>query len=290
MTPDDPRHGEYRGYLQHRKEDEEPCDACITAAFKRNKAMKRRLDAGIRHRVPIGEEAWRALTTIQPLSLSLATGIKRGTIIKLRRRASGPDGIVMLATRTAILQSYRQAVTPVGLARRLQAITAMGWSMKVIADETPFTVDAFKRVRRGVSRQFVQHELGECIIAAFEKYGMTPAPGSRSSARTRKWANTKGWLTALVWDDETIDDPDARPDGIITMAPDAAGYDESRVQRRIDGDRTVRLHKGESVEVVRRMLAEGWTQNGIRRHTGLKPDRYVSQIRAMQNLEQEVAA
>lgn len=289
MTPDDPRHGEYRGYLQHRRDDEEPCDACALAAFRRNKAMKQRLNAGIRHRVRLGEEAWAALTTIPPKSLATATGMRRGTILKLRSRTAGPNSIVLLATRTAVLTSYRQAATPIGLARRLQAVTAMGWSMSVVAEGTPFTMDAYKRVRRGTSRMFVQHELGECIIAAYEKYGMKPAPDSRSSARTRKWAEAKGWRTALAWDDDTIDDPNARADGGITLAWDPAGYDESRVERRINGDRSIRLHKGESVEVVRRMLADGRTQNEIRRVTGLKPERYLAEIRATQ-LEQEVAA
>lgn len=54
-----------------------------------------------------------------------------------------------------------------------------------------------------------------------------------------------------------------------------AGYDEARVQRRILGDRSIRLHKGEAEEVVRRLLAKDWSANQIRRHTGLQPDRYV---------------
>jgi len=276
MIADDPRHGEYRGYLQHRKDSEEPCDACVTAAFRRNKAIKRRLDAGIRHRVPIGDEAWRALNTVPPKSLSLASGIRRGTILKLRARATGPDSIVMLSTRTAILTSYRNAYTPIGLARRLQAITAMGWSMGVVADGTPFSMDAYKRVRRGVTRQFVQHELGLCIVAAYEKYGMTPAPVSRSSTRTRKWAEAKGWRTALAWEDETIDDPAARPRGVTgSRRPQKTDVDEIAVLRAIGGDRTVNLTQAERGEVALRMRANGWPDRRIEEHTGIKVDRYL---------------
>lgn len=43
MTPDDPRHGEERGYYAHRKAGQEPCDPCKKAHMRAEKvrAMKR---------------------------------------------------------------------------------------------------------------------------------------------------------------------------------------------------------------------------------------------------------
>jgi len=278
MTPDDPRHGEYRGYLAHRVDGEDPCDACAHAAFRRNKELKRRLDAGIRHRVPIGAEAYRAVQTIPPMALAEATGLRRHSILKLKARLAGPEGIVLISPRNAILAGYKKAATPVGLARRLQAITAMGWSMTVVAEGTPFCLDAYKRVRRDNSRLFVQRELADCILAAYDKYGMTPAPPGRSSHRTRKWAEAKGWLSALAWDDETIDDLRARPMHDARREQD--GLDEALIARRMTGDRTARTRGPESVEVVRRLLAAGHSQNWITAHTGLKTERYMPIIRA----------
>jgi hypothetical protein len=278
VNPDDPRHGEYRGYLAHRVDDEPPCDRCALAAFRRNKAMRQRLNAGIRHRVPIGVEAYRAIHTVPAKSLGMATGLSSGTIRKIKSRLSGPESVVLLSTRNAILSKYRTATTPTGLARRLQAITAMGWAMSVVAEGTPFSVDAYKRIRRGTSRQFVQSELGECIVAAYDRYSMRPAPDGRSAARTRKWAEAMGWLSALAWDDETIDDPRAHPMHNACRAED--GLDESLIQRRMTGDRTARTRGPESVEVVRRLILAGHSQNWINQHTGLKTERYMPIIRA----------
>ena len=42
MSPTDPRHGEYRGYVKHYADGEKPCDACRTAAArvrKRNRYL-----------------------------------------------------------------------------------------------------------------------------------------------------------------------------------------------------------------------------------------------------------
>lgn len=289
MRADDPRHGEYRGFLQHHKDKEDACGPCATAAFRQHKETRRRLDAGIRHRVRLGEEAWNALNSVPPKALAQATGIRRGTIFKLRSRETGPDSIVLLSTRTAILNSYRTAITPIGLARRLQAITAMGHSMRVVADGTPFTMDTYKRCRSRTNRMFVQQELSECIVAAYERYGMRPAVESPSSHRTRKWAEAKGWLTALAWEDESIDDPSAKPQG-ISFRNERAILDEAAIERRLNGDRTVRLHKGETAEVVRRLLAAGISMRTIQRDYGIKAERYTGQIRAMQDLEQEAAA
>lgn len=288
MSPDDPRHGEYRGALQHRKDNEKPCGPCEAAAFRHHKETKRYLDAGIRRRVPLGEEAWKALTSVPPKALAQATGIRPGTIYRLRSRQTGPDAIVRLSTRTAILNSYRRAVTPIGLARRLQAITAMGHSMKVVADGTPFAMDTYKRVRRATGRMFVEQGLGECILAAYELYAMYPAAESPSSHRTRKWAEANGWLTALAWEDESIDDPDAKPQGLVDHSGRAI-LDEAAIERRIAGDRNVRLHKGETGEVVRRLRAAGLSSLTIFRDYGIKAERYTAQIRATQQNEEAAA-
>lgn len=282
MTPDDPRHGAYSGHLQHVRDSEESCDPCKYAAYRRNKAMKARLDRGIRHRVPIGEEGWRLLNTVPRRSLAIASGLNPASLAKIIQRGHGPDTIVHIDTRHALLAARGKALTPIGLARRLQAITAMGWSMRIVADGTPFSMDAYKRIRRMENRMFVQYELALEIVAAYNRLSMTPAPTGRSAAKTRRWAADQGYLTSLAWEYIDIDDPNAKPEGTDFSR---AGHviDEAAIERRVAGDTTVRLHKGETAEVARRLLAAGVTTTQILRDHGIKAERYV-------RVRQEVAA
>lgn len=174
-------------------------------------------------------------------------------------------------------------VSEVGTLRRLQALCAIGWTQREIGAHMGVTRSRVSNIIRN-TRQNVTRETAQRVAEVYDELSMTVRVG-REAARIRRYAASKGWVPPLAWDDETIDDPDARPVGLIPRY-ESAGYDESRVQRRIDGDRSVRLHRGETVEVVRRMLADGHTQSAIRRLTGLKPERYMAQVRATQELEE----
>jgi len=173
----------------------------------------------------------------------------------------------------------RFRVDPTGTRRRIRALIRMGWRYSDMDQWLGYRSANTHNLNRS-DTQLVHIDTAEAVKRMYDALSMHVGP----SARNRAIATRKGWPSPLAWDDDAIDDPAAQPVGMIQRY-EPSGFDESRVQRRIAGDRTVRLHKGESVEVVRRMLADGWTQNGIRRHTGLKPDRYMAEIRAVQAME-----
>lgn len=101
-----------------------------------------------------------------------------------------------------------------GTARRLRALAAMGWPSHELA------------ARLGVSREAVQQRTRETWPAErstvgrvrdlYDALSMTPGP----SERARRRAARLEWAPPLAWDDDTIDDPTARPVGVgYTPAP-----------------------------------------------------------------------
>lgn len=179
-------------------------------------------------------------------------------------------------------------VDATGTRRRIRALIRMGWRYKDMDSWLGYRSANTHNLNRSDTLH-VHLETAGAVKRMYDELSMRIGPSVRNRAVAERW----GWASPLAWDDDTIDDPAARPVGVLTSAWDPAGYDDSRIERRIAGDRSVRLHKTESVEVVRRMLAAGHSQSAIRRLTGLKTERYMPQIRAERattRSEQEAAA
>ena len=77
-----------------------------------------------------------------------------------------------------------------GTTRRLQALAAIGWSDSDIANRVGLTDDWDAAVGR-----------------LYEELQGTPGP----SPDSREHALRSGWAPPLLWEDDTIDDPDGRP-------------------------------------------------------------------------------
>lgn len=110
-----------------------------------------------------------------------------------------------------------------------------------------------------------------CRQGVAPKEAVEPEPVASLEPVIQWVKDSHGISRGIVHYEPQPDSPHA--DAVRDEGP--AGYDEARVQRRILGDRSIRLHKGEAEEVVRRLLAKDWSANQIRRHTGLQPDRYI---------------
>lgn len=302
MTPDDPRHGRRAGYLAGCRET-----CCTVPNFRVSKRYRHeaRLNGG---RTTVDPAPVRAhLQYLQTrMSLSAVADITGSSASHLQKIVDGAHPVMLRGLAARILAVTVDTpigphwIDATGSRRRLQALAVVGFSFERVATMVD-GCGAFnlREIAYG-NRERVRYDNAQQIREVFERITREGKPYTplnhyerHGTARIMKRARESGWVSALAWDEGTIDDPAARPIGLITTEWDPAGYDESRVQRRINGDRSVRLHRGESVEVVRRMLADGHSQNAIRRLTGLKPDRYMAQIRAEQataELKQGVAA
>lgn len=97
-------------------------------------------------------------------------------------------------------------VLNVGTARRIEALACMGWSANLLAKRLGVGPGAV-RSYRSTARSFVRVETARAIRDLYDELSMQQGPARKAA----DWARARGWLPPLVWDDDSIDDPDAEP-------------------------------------------------------------------------------
>lgn len=123
---------------------------------------------------------------------------------------------VYCTTSTAILNvplvspppTRKHAVYSIGAARRINALRYMGWPESTIAEKTG--------IAKGSIRNLAQRNRTTCLLSThleiarvYDELSMTRGPSRGAATRARM----KGFVSPLCWDEETIDDPSARPEG-----------------------------------------------------------------------------
>lgn len=101
----------------------------------------------------------------------------------------------------------------------------------------------------------------------YDRLSMTPAPASRGATRARNDARRKGWFPPLAWDDDTIDDPVAVPCLLPPVEGSDPAADEWAIQHLM-ADHVCVLDRPTRVEVVRRLLAAGWSYERVAARIG----------------------
>lgn len=128
---------------------------------------------------------------------------------------------------TAADLAAHAVVDGTGTRRRLQALACLGWSVNRLTLESDLNRQSLDAALRG-GQVLARNARG--VAALYERLWDQPAPAedhrSRiSAARAINRAATAGWAPPMAWDDESIDNPDARP-----LLSDAhADVDEDRV-------------------------------------------------------------
>lgn len=276
MTPDDPRHGTYAGFMAHRRDRTDQCDPCSAAGAKARKLQAHRRATGQTSLVPIGQRAWQIAKDAVPQALADEIGVNRSAIYKIRRR--GPSGKITRTVKTAILTTGR-SVTYIGLQRRLQAATAIGHSMEDFAARTDGVRRETLNVIRSNAMQFICGKTRREIIRVYDE--LEPAQDSTRATRCRNYAAKMMWAAPLAWEYVDIDDPNAQPEGVRTTGREIwTGFDEAAVRKRMAGDRAVVLNAAEQLELVNRMVAADWSQGRIEEHTGINASRVLRENRA----------
>ena len=150
----------------------------------------------------------------------------------------------------------------VGVKRRLQALKVRGWSGAELSRRLGYSdrtlVDQMIR-----ERTLFEHATWVAVCRLYDKLSMVAGPSTRAAADARR----RGWEPPLAWDDDTIDDPDAKPyrprlhrrgenAPPTTAAVERDDLDEVVVERAMAGVR-VRANARERAEVARR-----WTRVG----------------------------
>ena len=104
-------------------------------------------------------------------------------------------------------------VSAVGTVRRLQALAVAGWPLARIARDTGLAAGA---LARALTATTVPVSMARAVAAFYTRYQLA-SPGLCGVAHiharaVRERATAAGWAPHGAWDDDTIDDPAARPE------------------------------------------------------------------------------
>lgn len=143
-------------------------------------------------------------------------------------------------------------VLAVGTSRRLRALAALGYPITEQAEWYGMSNVYLSRVARGAQDR-VTESTAHLVRQAYQRLSMRPAPTSPRSRAVRSYASRAGWLPPLVWDDETIDDPNAEPN----LGAGADDEPDDEVVARIRAGQKVPARPADRLEVCRRILADG---------------------------------
>ncbi|WP_266741875.1 hypothetical protein [Streptomyces phaeochromogenes] len=138
-----------------------------------------------------------------------------GSAANLRDIAHGRRLTIRRTTHNKIMQlkaapSGGQYIDGAGSRRRIQALRAIGWSAKAIAQQAASSQARIQLISNGQAT--VRYSLTVKIRNAYTALSQTPAPAGYSASRVKGHAIRNGWAPPAAWDDDTIDDPQAHPD------------------------------------------------------------------------------
>lgn len=154
-------------------------------------------------------------------------------------------------------------VPRIGAVRRVQALLAIGWRHEDITAAMPTHTRAHLILSQ--HGPFVTRTTHDAVVAAYDALSMRPG----QSDVTRKRALAAGFAPPLAWDDETIDDPAAEPQGVSDDVEDR--IDEVAVERAVAG-RPVRLTRAERDLALPRMAAAGMSDHVVAGLLGITPE------------------
>jgi hypothetical protein len=288
VTPDDPRHGKRSGYLAHRKAEEQPCDPCSAAHTRHCKEYRHRTKnytERARHPATAALELLDLANAagITDHAFAAAAGLSTSAISRIRLRYCNVNAATLQRIQAALanLTLHPNALVEASLTHeRVKSMMAQAWARNWIVAESGWVIPS-----NWLTCKRVRYSSAVAIRDLALQVGDRRGPSKMSAT----WAAKSGWQVAAAWDDPgTV----TWPVGWFDKVDEPISLiDESAIERRILGDRTIRLHKGEAAEIVRRLVADGWTLRAIAQHTGVKPDRYIERPPEPESvIEEEQAA
>jgi transcriptional regulator with XRE-family HTH domain len=129
------------------------------------------------------------------------------------RRLNAATAAKLLAVQPDLeVMAAKAIVDGTGARRRIQALIAHGWTASALADRLNMTPGNFGRIQHG--GHDMHADTVRRIRALYDDlWNQAPpertATEKRAASRARNLAARYGWLPALSWDDDSIDDPSA---------------------------------------------------------------------------------
>lgn len=218
------RHGTASAYIR----DKCRCRPCTDAAGEVWRTRARQIAYGRWQPYVDAEPARTHIRNLQAAGIGLRSigeraSVSSGAIQRLMygrdgrgqsRRLRGDTAAAILAV-TAI-PAQGSCVNGVGTRRRLQALSALGWSRTLLAEHLGVSTASLSRMLLSDGAVRVS-TVATCRDLYDQLWNVQPPDLTRlqrtSVTRTLKDAHARGWVLPQAWDDETIDDPAATPSG-----------------------------------------------------------------------------
>lgn len=146
-------------------------------------------------------------------AIGSATGINPTFVLYLHR---GDCRLVRADYERRILAiplepSASASVDATGARRRIQALARIGWSSRRVAERVGCSHRTLQNISAGQT-EWISPRMAGRISAVYDELWATPGPDKGVASKAR----TLGHAPPLAWDDDTIDDPAARPEGVAT--------------------------------------------------------------------------
>ncbi|MFG2165542.1 hypothetical protein [Micromonospora chersina] len=149
-----------------------------------------------------------------------------------------------------------------GSTRRMQALVAIGWSLRGIGRISGYHHRTIQDVAYGRRRR-ITRQTAAWVADLYERLSGTPG-GSRYALTVAK---RNGYVPPLAWEGVDIDDPNAKPD-LGTNTTDTTLIDEVAVRRALTGER-IRLNPAEKAHAFRIGLRMDMSANQIGLRLGM---------------------
>jgi transcriptional regulator with XRE-family HTH domain len=148
-------------------------------------------------------------------------GVSTGAVSRILygQPAAGwaPSKRIQPETATALLAVHADLdaladsarIDATGARRRIHALMCLGWTQVEQAERIGWTPKNYTRLHHST---LVRAVTARAIRAMYDDLSMTVAPDSPGATYARGLAKRRGYAPPLAWDDDTIDDPNAKPD------------------------------------------------------------------------------
>lgn len=199
---------------------------CATPGCDRPAKTRNRCEPHYRRRLHTGRYGYRPADRVRQHVAALRDlgwtydGIAKAAGVSsysVHKAYLGQSRHVLADTEAAILrvpltprESHR-GVDATGSRRRVQALAWMGWPNRAIAERigcTPRTLPT------ELSRGRVSVRLAQRITAVYDELSGLSGPSKIAAAKARQY----GWAPPAAWDEDAIDDPTAKPEGVRRRA------------------------------------------------------------------------
>ena len=268
------QHGHYLAY----EKDGCRCSPCVVANGRQDKLVRYRTATGTHTYVPADRARAHVEQLLETLTLAQIehrSGIHRTAIRVLvgsfpgrpaSKRITRTSEQALLAVRGDRVGSEQHGlVDGTGTRRRFRALVALGWPARTMSARLGLSSRTTWTLTREDKRPVIARTR-DAVLRLYDELSLTIPPRSAASTRARRLALERGWAPPLAWDDDSIDDPAARPWTVDVETDDYV--DAAKVERAVTGE-CVELTRAERWLAVRRLATRGMSDRAIAEVVGV---------------------